>query len=85
MGTYARYVDELDAVFRVVATLLHNCGHLVINAATTVNEDGPTPLADDIADRVARHLVRRGDLSIAWDATPTGILDDRCLVFEKMD
>jgi hypothetical protein len=44
---------------------------------------GITSLAEDIGDRVSRHLVRRGDLSIAWDVVPPGIMDDRCLVFRK--
>jgi hypothetical protein len=56
---------------------------VVINAATTVSEEGLTPLAEDVADRVSRYLDRRGNLAIAWDATPPGVLDDRCLVFEQ--
>jgi DNA modification methylase len=82
-GSYTTYLDELESVFGAVAALLRPGGHLVINAATTIAEDELTLLADDIADRVSRHLVRRGDLRIAWDATPPGIVDDRCLVFEK--
>jgi len=82
-GTYPTYLDEVESVFAAVATLLQPGGHLIINAATTVNEDGVTPLAEDIADRVSRHLVRHPDLQIAWDATLSGVLDDRCLVFEK--
>ena len=82
-GTYVRYLQELEAVFQSVAKLLRPGGHLVINAATTVNENDITPLADDIAARVARHLERADDLLIAWDAVPPGIIDDRCLVFAK--
>jgi len=84
-GRYPTYLDEIEFIFSAVATLLRPGGHLVINAATIVAEDGLTPLAEDIADRVSRHLVRRGDLPIAWDATPPGVVDDRCLVFEKAD
>ena len=82
-ATYPTYLNELESIFAAVATLLQPGGHLVINAATTVNEDGATPLAEDIADRVSRYLGRHDDLPIAWDATPPGIADDRCLVFEK--
>jgi DNA modification methylase len=82
-GTYARYLQELESVFQAVASLLKPGGHLVINAATTVSENDVTLLADDIAGRVTRHLERRDDLLIAWDAIPTGIIDDRCLVFAK--
>jgi DNA modification methylase len=82
-GSYPTYLDELEFVFGAVAALLRPGGHLVINAATMVSGDEVTPLADDLADRVSRHLVRREDLRIAWDATPPGIVDDRCLVFAK--
>lgn len=82
-GSYPTYLDDIESVFRAVATLLGPGRHLVINAATTVSEDALTPLAEDIADRASRYLQRRGDLAIAWDETPPGILDDRCLVFEK--
>ena len=82
-GKYSTYLDELESVFASVARLLRPGGHLVINVATTINADGITPLAQDIAERVSAHLVRRTDLRIAWDETPAGIIDDRCLVFEK--
>jgi hypothetical protein len=55
----------------------------VINAATTVNVDGITPPASDIGERVSGHLTRHPDLLIAWDEMPVGLVDDRCLVFEK--
>ncbi len=82
-GSYARYLEELESVFASVATLLRPGGHLVINAAATVSENDITPLADDIAGRVARQIERRDDLVIAWDAIPPGIIEDRCLVFVK--
>jgi DNA modification methylase len=82
-GDYSTYLDDLESVFRAVGTLLRPGGHLVVNVATTVAQGQLTPLADDVAVRVARHLVHRGDLRIAWDETPPGIVDDRCLVFEK--
>jgi DNA modification methylase len=82
-GSYPRYLDEIESVFRAVATLLRPGGHVVINAATTVSEDGLTPLAEDVGDRVSRYLRRHGTLAIAWDATLPGVLDDRCLVFEQ--
>jgi DNA modification methylase len=82
-ASYPTYLDDLESVFSAVAEVLRPGGNLVINAATMVSGDELTPLADDLADRVSRHLVRRGDLRIAWDAAPPGIVDDRCLVFWK--
>jgi tRNA G10 N-methylase Trm11 len=84
-GRYGTYLDELELIFGAVAALLRPGGRLVINAATIAAEDGVTPLAEDIADRVSRHVARRAGLPIAWDATPPGVVDDRCLVFEKAD
>jgi DNA modification methylase len=82
-GDYAAYLGELEAVGAQVAALLRRGGHLVVNAATILGTSGPTPLADDLAERLSRHLVRRPDLPLAWDTPPVGIVADRCLVFEK--
>jgi len=82
-GEYATYLGEMEAVAVQVAELLRSGGYLVVNAATIEGAPEPTPLADDLADRFSRHLVRRPDLSIAWDAVPPSIRDDRCLVFVK--
>jgi DNA modification methylase len=82
-GIYEAYLDDLEAVGRSIAALLRPGGHLIVNAATTLGPDGPTPLADDLADRLARHLTRLPDLSIEWDVDPAGLVDDRCLVFRR--
>lgn len=82
-GDYATYLDELELVASQVASLLRPGGHFVLNAATIVSNGDTTPLADDIAERVGRHLDRRPDLPIAWDQPPPGIVDDRCLVFRS--
>jgi tRNA G10 N-methylase Trm11 len=82
-GDYQTYLDEMESVGRSIAELLRPGGYLVLNAATTIGIDGPTPLADDLADRLSRHLSRLPDLPIAWDEPPTGIADDRCLVFTR--
>jgi DNA modification methylase len=82
-GKYDTYLDEMEAVAVQVAELLNTDGWFVVNAATIEGEPEPTTLADDMAERFSRHLVREPDLPIAWDAVPTGISDDRCLVFVK--
>ena len=82
-GEYATYLGEMEAVAVQVAELLRPDGYFVVNAATIEGAPEPTPLADDLAGRFSRHLVRRPDLSIEWDAVPPGISDDRCLVFVK--
>ncbi len=79
------YLDDMESVAQAVAALLRPNAHLVINAATTVDDSGDaTPLAEDIAVRLARHLVRRPDLPIEWDVPPSGVVDDRCIVFQKL-
>jgi len=82
-GTYEGYLDEMEGVGRTIAGLLRPGGHLVVNAATTISADGPTPLADDLAERFGRHLTRLEDLLIAWDELPAGLADDRCLTFRR--
>ena len=72
----------MEAVGAQVAAMLRAGGHLIVNAATIAGSE-PTPLADDLADRFSRHLVRHPDLPIAWDEPPEGITDNRCLVFAK--
>ena len=80
---YSTYLADMEAVCVEITALLRPGGHLVVNAATVVGTLEQTPLADDLADRFSRHLVRHPDLAIAWDELPAGIVDDRCLVFEK--
>ncbi len=82
-GDYETYLADMDAVGRAIASLLRPGGHLVVNAATTLGPDAPTPLADDLADRIGRHLIRLPDLGIGWDFEPSGIADDRLLVFRR--
>jgi DNA modification methylase len=82
-GAYETYLDEIESVARQVASLLRPGGHLVLNAATIVSEGAVTHLARDIGARVARHLIRRPDVPICWDEPPPGMVDDRCLVFQK--
>jgi DNA modification methylase len=83
-GAYETYLDEIESVARQVASLLRPGGHLVLNAATTIEDAGAeTPLARDIGARLARHLIRHPDIPIWWDEPPPGIVDDRCLVFQK--
>ena len=82
-GAYGTYLDELDGVARQIAGLHAPGGHLVLNVANIENGGVTTPLAQDIGDRVARHLARVGDIPILWDEMPPGILSDHCLVFRE--
>jgi DNA modification methylase len=82
-GDYATYLADMEAVGVQITTLLRPGGYLVVNAATIVGTLEQTPLAEDLADRLSRLLVRHPDLRIDWDEAPPGIADDRCLVFEK--
>jgi tRNA G10 N-methylase Trm11 len=82
-GEYVTYLDEMEAIAVQVAELLRPGAHFVVNAATIEGWPEPTELADDLADRISRHLVRRPDLPISWDEPPPGTIDDRCLVFVK--
>ncbi len=81
-GDYDRYLDELEDVFGQVAAILRPGGHAVVNVATIEHDGQVTPLAFDVAARVARHLAFRGDIPVCWDDRPPGIVSDHCLVFE---
>jgi DNA modification methylase len=82
-GDYARYLNELGAVFRNVAELLRPGGHAVLNVANIVTAGTVTTLAWDIAERVSRSLTFRQDVFVCWDQQPPGISGDYCLVFQK--
>jgi len=81
-GDYPTYLDELEGVFAAVADLTRPGGHVVVNVANVVGDGGRlTPLAWDVAARVARHLTLVQDVFLCWDDPPPGIAGDYCLVF----
>jgi DNA modification methylase len=82
-GDYQRYLAEIGAIFGAVAGLLRPGGHAVVNVATVINGSVVTPLAWDMAARIARHLVLRQDVFLCWDEQPDGLAGDYCLVFAK--
>jgi len=82
-GDYARYLDELEDVFRQVASLLGSSGYAVINVADT-GPGGSTPLVADLQARVSRHLHFQQRLPVVWDEQPPGISNDSCLVFRRI-
>jgi DNA modification methylase len=83
-GDYPTYLDELEAVFADVAALTRPGGHVVVNVANVIAADGRlTPLAWDVAARVARHLRLVQDVFLCWDSPPPGIGGDYCVVFRR--
>jgi DNA modification methylase len=80
-GDYATYLDELEAVVIQIVGLLRPGGHLVMNVADIETEGAITPLARDVSERVIRHANPLREIPICWDEPPSGIVDDRCLVF----
>jgi DNA modification methylase len=82
-GDYQTYLAELGAVFGEVAALLRPGGHAVVNVANVISGPVVTPLAWDMATRIAEHLVFRQDVFLCWDEHPEGLAGDYCLVFAK--
>jgi DNA modification methylase len=80
-GDYRTYLDELEEVTVQIVGLLRPGGHLVINVADIESGGVVTPLSRDVSERVARHAELVREIHICWDEPPTGILDDRCMVF----
>lgn len=80
-GYYPRYLDELAAVFHDVAGLLRPGGHLVVNAANIRTDGVVTPLAWDIAARLAGEYLLREVTHLEWDDAPDWMEGDYCLVF----
>lgn len=81
-GEYSAYLDDLEDVFRQVASMLRPSGYAVINIADT-GDGGSTPLVADVEARVANHLHLEQRLPIAWDDPPPGISNDTCVVFQR--
>jgi DNA modification methylase len=82
-GDYDTYLDDIERVFAVVASLLRPEGHAVVNVANLVSDGAITLLAWDIARRISRHLTLRQDVFMCWDQQPPGLSGDYCLVFQK--
>jgi DNA modification methylase len=82
-GDYQTYLTEIGAVFGAVTDLLRPGGHLVVNVANVIEDDVITPLAWDMAARIAEHLVLRQDVFLCWDEQPEGLAGDYCLVYAK--
>jgi DNA modification methylase len=82
-GDYQTFLYELGSVFGMVATLLCPGGYAVLNVANPISNGSVTPLAWDVAHRVAQHLTLRQDVFLCWDQPPPGLSGDYCLVFQK--
>jgi tRNA G10 N-methylase Trm11 len=80
-GDYARYLDELGAIFGQAAALLRPGGRIVTNVANVVATDGTvTPLASDLAGVIDQHVPLLGITTLQWDEPPAG-LDGDCLLW----
>jgi hypothetical protein len=82
-GDYQTFLYELGVVFGMVAALLRPGGYAVLNVANPITNGSVTPLAWDVARRVAQHLTFRQDVFLCWDQPPPGLSGDYCLVFQK--
>ena len=82
-GDYDSYVADLTDDFAQAAALLRPGGHVVVNAANVVVDGVLTPLAWDLAARIAAHLTFVQDCYLAWDTQPADISGDYALVFRR--
>jgi DNA modification methylase len=83
-GDYPTYLEELGAVFAQVAGVLRPGGQLVVNVADVVGLDGAvTPLSEDVAGMISRHLTFLGSTTLTWDEQPAGIAADYLLWFSR--
>ena len=73
----------LEGVAVQIIGLLRPGGHLVLNVADVENDGDITPMARDVAERVARHAELVREITICWDQQPDGVVNDRCLVFSS--
>ncbi|AEH38550.1 DNA methyltransferase [Halopiger xanaduensis] len=94
-STYADYLDDIETTFARLESVIAPGGTVVVDIANMKHEGRVTPLAWDVADRVANVFYFDGEVVIPW--TGDGSPDDRagtfgygydhsyCLVFTKPD
>lgn len=78
-GDYAVYLDDLTAVFEVCLDLLNPGGHLVVNVANILAEQGFTPLAWDVGLRLDALGAVVQEVPVCWDRPPHDLTGD-CLI-----
>jgi SAM-dependent methyltransferase len=68
-GSYEAYLDDITTAFDRVADVLAPGGRLVIDVVNMRNDDHVTPLAFDVADRVAGVSTLRfdGETVVTWE------------------
>lgn len=82
-GDYALYLQQLGDVAAECARLLAPCGYVVWNVADIFHAGVHTPLIDDCAALLGRHLERVAVEDIGWDTLPHDLTRDALLIFRR--
>lgn len=89
-GSYETYLSDVATVFRRLADVLATDGRVVVEIANLKHDGRVTPLAWDVADRVAETFRFDGEVVVTWtgDGSPEtpgrygyGYDHSYCLVF----
>ncbi|GAB7094999.1 hypothetical protein JCM30237_21520 [Halolamina litorea] len=67
-SSYDQYLDDVEAAFGRVASVLAPGGHAVVDIVNMKYERRVTPLAWDVADRVGNVLDFEGEVVVAWES-----------------
>ncbi|MGO3834456.1 MAG: DNA methyltransferase [Microbacteriaceae bacterium] len=82
-GDYQRYLAELELVAAQCARVVAPGGHVVWNVANLKCGDNLTPLIDDCAAILSRHLSPVAMTEIVWDHYPHDLVRDALLIFRR--
>ena len=93
-STYEAYLDDIEAAFSRLESVIVPGGAVIVDVANMKHEGEVTPLAWDIADRVANVFHFEGEVVVAWEDDESADRDGNfgygydhsyCLVFRKPD
>lgn len=65
-STYDDYLDNIEAAFSRLDTVLEPGGHVIIDIANMKHQDRVTTLAWDVADRVSTVFDFDGEIVVTW-------------------
>jgi len=71
-STYADYLDDIEAAFGRLDTVLAPGARVAVHVANMKHEGRVTPLAWDVADRVSRVFEFEGETVITWECDGAG-------------
>ena len=82
---YAAYLDDMQAIYAQMVSLMKPHARVVIEAANLQGASGVTTLAWDLARAVGAVLRFDGEIVVGWDRYGYGYDHSYCLVFRHPD